>query len=252
MYYYKHKDKYLFSQIEYPALQPVAEQELTAYEDAIYYLIALDPRKSRKSFCISDVSLFYLKQEGLQLLQQQNSRFTDLPQWMLDKTAKQQIRALNTSYPDWQSCLEDSPPSSWRINIVGLGDVGSSLLVGLKLLGGDRISQLGIFDIDENKVVRWEFEGNQILFLNQVKTPKIFAINDKELFDCDMFVFCVTVGIPSLESKDIDVRMAQFQGNAKIISLYAKKAREAGFKGIFAVVSDPVDLLCKKALIQHQ
>jgi malate/lactate dehydrogenase len=65
-----------------------------------------------------------------------------------------------------------------------------------------------------------------------------------------MFVFCVTVGIPSLDSKGIDVRMAQFEGNAKIISLYAKKAREAGFKGIFSVVSDPVDLLCKKALIQ--
>jgi hypothetical protein len=45
-----------------------------------------------------------------------------------------------------------------------------------------------------------------------------------------------------------DVRIAQFEGNAKIISIYAKKARAAGFKGIFAVVSDPVDLLCKAAL----
>jgi malate/lactate dehydrogenase len=169
---------------------------------------------------------------------------------MLSKAAKHRIKAINTSYPNWQSCLDDTHQSSWRINIVGLGDVGSTLLVGLKLLGMDKISQIGIFDIDPSKVTRWEFEANQILFSNETKTPKVFALHEKDIFDCDMFVFCVTVGIPSLDSKGIDVRMAQFEGNAKIISLYAKKAREAGFKGIFSVVSDPVDLLCKKALIQ--
>jgi len=30
--------------------------------------------------------------------------------------------------------------------------------------------------------------------------------------------------------------MAQFEGNSKIISIYARKAREKLFKGIFAVV----------------
>jgi malate/lactate dehydrogenase len=37
-------------------------------------------------------------------------------------------------------------------------------------------------------------------------------------------------------------------GNARIINLYAQIAREKGFKGIFAVVSDPVDLLCNQLL----
>ena len=45
--------------------------------------------------------------------------------------------------------------------------------------------------------------------------------------------------------KQKDVRMKQFEGNSKIISDYAQKAREKSFKGIFAIISDPVDLLCK-------
>jgi hypothetical protein len=42
--------------------------------------------------------------------------------------------------------------------------------------------------------------------------------------------------------------MAQFEGNSKIIKLYAQKARECNFKGLFSVVSDPVDHLCKTVL----
>jgi malate/lactate dehydrogenase len=174
----------------------------------------------------------------------------ELPEWILEKADKGNIKAINTCYHNWQDSLEDMPPASWRINLVGLGDVGSTLLIGLKLLGERKISEIGIYDIDAAKVNRWEFEANQILFPNQAASPSIFAVEENKLFDCDMFVFCVTVGIPALNSKGVDVRMAQFEGNSKIIGLYAQKAREAGFKGIFAVVSDPVDLLCKKVLIQ--
>ena len=247
MNFYKYKNKYLFSQIEYPELQKAAEEELINCSTMVYYLLQMDPIKSRRSFSLSEGSLLQQKEESLELLQKSNG--PALPSWIADKASAGQIKAVNTSYPNWENCLVDTPPSSWRINIVGLGDVGSTLLVGLKLLGQEMISKIGIFDIDSSKVVRWEFESNQIFFPNQAHSPKVFAAKEEELFDCDMFVFCVTVGIPSLDSKGIDVRMAQFEGNSRIISLYAKKAREAGFKGIFAVVSDPVDLLCKSALV---
>jgi hypothetical protein len=64
-----------------------------------------------------------------------------------------------------------------------------------------------------------------------------------------MFVFCATKKVPSLDSKVEDVRMIQFEENSKIIEEYAKLARKNNFKGFFSVVSDPVDLLCKKVFL---
>jgi hypothetical protein len=250
MFYYKYKDKLIFSQDKQDGLETAEEQAFMDSNAVIYYLLSMDPYKSRKSFSISSASLLNIKDESLQLLQNQDNCIAELPDWISEKAVKGQIKAVNTSYSSWQDCLEDEIPKAWRINLVGLGDVGSTLLLGLKLLGEGKISDIGIYDIDANKVNRWEFESNQILFPNKTTSPKVFALEEHKLFDCDMFVFCVTVGIPALDSKGVDVRMAQFEGNAKIISTYAKKAREAGFKGIFAVVSDPVDLLCKKALLQ--
>lgn len=250
MFYYKYKDKLIFSQVKQKDLETANEQSLIDSDAIIYYLLAMDPYKSRKSFCISAASLLNIKDESLQLLQSQDNCTAELPDWISAKSVKGQLKAVNTSYPDWQDCLEGELSKTWRINLVGLGDVGSTLLIGLKLLGENKISDIGIYDIDESKVTRWEFETNQILFPNEAASPKVSVLAEHNLFDCDMFVFCVTVGIPALDSEGVDVRMAQFEGNAKIISSYAKKAREAGFKGIFAVVSDPVDLLCKTALLQ--
>ncbi len=79
--------------------------------------------------------------------------------------------------------------------------------------------------------------------------PEVIGITKDELFDCDMFVFCVSIGVPAIGEEAKDVRMVQFDGNSKIVNLYAKAAREKRFNGIFAVVSDPVDLLCKSAYL---
>ena len=250
MFYYKYKDKLIFSMHEHRDLEIAKEQALIDSDAMIYYLLAMDPYKSRKSFCLSSSTLLNLKNEDLQLLQSHDNNIAELPDWILEKSEKGQIKGVNTSYSNWQDCLEDELPKTWRINLVGLGDVGSTLLIGLKLLGENKVSHIGIYDIDASKVTRWEFEANQIFFPNKTASPKVFVAEEHNLFDCDMFVFCVTVGIPDLDSKGIDVRMAQFEGNSKIIAAYAKKARETNFKGIFAVVSDPVDLLCKSALLQ--
>ena len=45
--------------------------------------------------------------------------------------------------------IDDSlPQKNLKVNIMAMGDVGGSLLMGLKLLGGDLIDTIGIFDID--------------------------------------------------------------------------------------------------------
>lgn len=249
MYYYRYKDKYAFSLKEYKELEPALESELVQCNDTVFLLLEQKAEKFRRSFCLSSSSLIEIEKEDLGLLQKKQASAFSFPAWVTEKLSQRQVKAINTAYPDWQGVFEEELPKQWRINLIGLGDVGSTLLIGLRLLGADKISQIGIYDIDPLKITRWEFETSQIRYPDSDKLPPVTPLTEATLFDCDMFVFCVTVGIPALDSKGIDVRMAQLEGNGRIISLYAKKAREAAFKGVFAVVSDPVDLLCKKALL---
>ncbi len=136
-----------------------------------------------------------------------------------------------------------------KITLAGLGDVGGTALIGLALLGGDVIESIGIYDLSQNKCQRWEMEMNQIYGPSCTgRMPQIKIISEEEIFCCDVFVFCVAKGVPGIEQKKIDVRMAQFDVNRKIVSYYAKMAADREYQGLFAVVSDPVDLLAREAL----
>lgn len=79
--------------------------------------------------------------------------------------------------------------------------------------------------------------------------PMVEILTEDQLFDCDMFVFCASKGIPPVGAQVQDVRMVQYEANKGIISVFAKKARNAQFDGLFAVVSDPVDPLCRAAFL---
>ena len=165
-----------------------------------------------------------------------------------------------------------TPGKKVKVSILALGDVGGNLLTGLVLLGGNEIECIGIFDINQNNAKRYEAEMNQIAYppvlpnssagsdsgirssLNPNsdfgRVPKVFVIDDEnELFNCDIFIFCASKGVPAVGSNVSDVRMAQYEGNKKIIEHYAKLASLKSFAGVFAVVSDPVDNLCKAAYL---
>lgn len=245
MHYYQLKDKYLFSLEEYPSLSPIEEDVLASTEGIIYFLKRMPVTSSRRNFCLSDASLLFSSSEGLDLLIQDTSNEAKLPSWLLDKISERRVSVINTEYTDWYSLLEAKPPTKWRLNLAGLGDVGGTLLVGLRLLGGDCIDKIGIYDRDLHKLQRWEYEINQISDFQQSSQPRVKPIEYNEIFDCDMFIFCIAARVPAIGEEDVDVRMIQFNENAKIISEYAAMAKSSGFKGIFAVVSDPVDLLCK-------
>lgn len=249
--YYKLSRKYLCSFYLYEDLQVVSEEEASSNSDLIYFLNKLNPLNSRRSFWVTHPSLLFIKEEGLSLLYMDSKDYNDfLPQWIIDKISCNKIVSVNTSYPNWQDSL--SPiKKKWRVNLIALGDVGSTLLIGLRLLGGDCISEIGIYDRNINRLKRWEYELNQIRRpFDESSFPDVVPIDEGELFQCDMFVFCASKGIPPVGSDVIDVRMAQFQSNSEIIGDYAKMARDKQFKGIFAVVSDPVDLLCKVAFLE--
>lgn len=136
-----------------------------------------------------------------------------------------------------------------RIHILALGDVGATLLCGLKLLGGNELERIGIFDVDPRVLLRYEQEMNQIEYSFEYDCfPPVHILREEELFDCDVFVFCASKATPSVHEKVADVRMVQYEANKPIVEKYASMAAEKGFRGLFAVVSDPVDPLCKAAL----
>jgi malate/lactate dehydrogenase len=133
--------------------------------------------------------------------------------------------------------------------MVGLGDVGQNVVIGLTLLGGEQIATIGLYDLNDAQVKRMETELAQFSTPPGGKhLPNIYCVKEEELFDCDVFLFCATKSVPAVGSGVQDVRMAQYEANRKIVAIYAKMASERNYQGLFLVISDPVDLLCMEAL----
>lgn len=250
--YYKFNERYLFSPFYYDNMPKVLEEEVKDSNGFVYFLNQLSPLNSRRSFSVSHPSLLYLDEENLNVLKLDSTNASNLTEdWILEKIKSGEVVSINTNYPNWEDVLVKESKEKWRLNLVALGDVGSTLLIGLRLLGGDCISEIGIYDRDENKLKRWEHEINQIRRpFDELSFPKVMPVDKSVLFDCDIFVFCASKGIPPVGSGVSDVRMAQFESNSQIIGEYANMARKNNFKGVFAVVSDPVDLLCKVAFLE--
>lgn len=229
------------------------ENSVSNYNN-IYVLNELPPMYSRKVYCISQPSLSGINKESLDMLRLSHVISESVSDWLIKCIDLRKVTSLNTLYPDWSKVISSndyllnklSTGYKYKINIIGLGDVGGMLATGLRLIGGDYFSSIGIFDKDINKVNRWNLELSQIFSPEEgYLFPSIEILHEDALFDCDIFAFCVSTGVPKIGSEKKDVRMVQLEGNSKIISYYAKLARKCNFQGIFAVISDPVDLLCK-------
>ena len=251
MFFYRFKNKILISKKKLIEFESISEKEARNCKDTLFVLTSIEPMKSRRFFCITDSSLLFLKNESIYLLKHQEKTEEKIPLWLEERIKNKKLVSLNISYPNWEEVLTAQKPKHWRINIVGLGDVGGMLLSGIRLLGGKEIESIGIFDRNIKVATRWILETNQILLsFSSRRYPIVYPVKEEDLFNCDMLVFCASVGVPNVGQEKEDVRMAQYRGNSKIISQYARKAREKSFKGIFAILSDPVDLLCKKVFLE--
>ncbi len=134
-----------------------------------------------------------------------------------------------------------------RINILGLGDVGSTLALALKTIASKSIAEIGVYDINSAQTERMAIELAQIAALGQEKI-KVKACEKANLFDCDIFIFTAAAFVPAIGEEGMDVRLVQLEKNSDIIKQYIHLAKEAEFKGEFFILSDPVDLLAKVAL----
>lgn len=229
--------------------EPTGAPELT-------WLFQREPGSCRASFLVSDKALLSAPEESVSWLNKKAldklPEIPDLPQWIETMISEGKVRAVNVSHPKFEEVLNAAPKEGKkRVHVLAIGDVGSMLLTGLHLLGGDVISSIGICDISDKVTARWEFEENQIAYpWNYDALPEIEVVSPENLFDCDVFVFVASKGIPPVGSGITDVRMYQFENNSKIIGHYAKMAREKNFKGLFCAVSDPVDPLAKTAFLE--
>ena len=175
-----------------------------------------------------------------------------LPRELTNAIRAGRVRAVNLAHPRFEELMAPLPrPEKVRVNLLALGDVGSTLLMGLRLMGGDVISSIGICDLREGVAQRWEFELNQIQLPGPYDAlPPVEIVPPERLFDGDVFLFCASRFVPDTAVKTGDVRMAQYQLNRELAALYARKAREARYRGLFCVVSDPVDPLCRAVLTE--
>ena len=175
-----------------------------------------------------------------------------LPRELTNAIRAGRVRAVNLAHPRFEELMAPLPrPEKVRVNLLALGDVGSTLLMGLRLMGGDVISSIGICDLREGVAQRWEFELNQIQLPGPYDAlPPVEIVPPEQLFDGDVFLFCASRFVPDTAVKTGDVRMAQYRLNRELAALYAQKARQARYRGLFCVVSDPVDPLCRAVLTE--
>ena len=246
-YYYEKAGKLLASErrdLPYLKAEP-------APGTPICYLVEGDPVLGRGSFKVNCPGQLRAP-HGLEVLDA--SRLPDFPLDAPLSAALEEgmLTAVNTGRAGWEQVLSQrAGTEKKRVNILAIGDVGSTLLTGLKLLGGDVISSIGICDLSDQITARWEFEMGQIsLPWDYGAFPEVEVISLEKLFDCDVFVFVASRGIPPVGSQVKDVRMAQFENNAAIVKQYARMARAADFQGLWCAVSDPVDPLAKTAYLE--
>lgn len=121
--------------------------------------------------------------------------------------------------------------------IVGTGNVGASIAYAI-INQRTAVSELILVDIDTKDAEGEAMDLNDALAV----TPswlKIHAGRYRDAKDCDI---CVLAAGANQKSSG-ESRNALLQKNAKITREIVRQVMSAGFKGIFIVVSNPVDIL---------
>ncbi|WP_409968556.1 lactate dehydrogenase [Bengtsoniella intestinalis] len=230
--------------LDFPEVAPPKEGE------ALVYLTHLPCQENRAKFRVTHPAQLVSSGESVAWLDPKRLPLAPpLPVEVLTRISKGTLSAVNYNHPRWRELLSPiaKPTGKLRVHLVAVGDVGGTFATGLKLLGGDCIETIGLFDLNPASVERWVQELGQVNYCDgNPAMPTVESVTGTALFDCDVLVFAATKTIPAVGSDIADVRMAQLGANRELIAHYGKLAREAHFGGLFMVLSDPVDPLCRK------
>ena len=208
----------------------------------LVFLVRRNPLRSRGLFAVTVLDeVFEAETAGVLLPPAQG---TTPAEPLREFVAANGACVLNTAFSAAFSVLERwhrKRTQPLRVTLVGLGDVGGTLLLALKLLGRE-LGELRIYDPNAAQCRRYELELNQVLPLDH-PLPPVTVCTEDTLFDCDLLLFTASRGVPPVGSGVADVRLAQYEKNRVMLRSYAAMARKTHFTGLFCQISDPVDPL---------
>ena len=213
----------------------------------LVFLVRRDPLRARGLYPIRDLSELD-EPEGIGCLTPSSPAEGELAAFVRAHGAGVLNAAFSRAFSilqAWSAAKKDG----LVLTLVGLGDVGGTALLALKLLGRE-LAEVQIFDPNRAQCQRYEMELNQVLSADGRTLPEVVICEEQDLFRCDLFAFTASRGVPGLDTKVQDVRMAQYEANRAMVGSYARMARQADFTGLFCQISDPVDHLSRSVFLQ--
>ncbi len=122
-----------------------------------------------------------------------------------------------------------------KIVIIGAGFVGTSL--AYSLLNQGTVEELVLVDINKDKTIGEEMDLSDGL----PYSPHKMDIKAGDYEDCrDASIVVITAGLPQKKGQS---RLELAVDNTKIMKDITEKVMKSGFKGIFIIATNPVDLM---------
>lgn len=125
-----------------------------------------------------------------------------------------------------------------KVMIVGTGNVGAS--IGYCMVSSKTpINELVLVDINAEDAEGEAMDLRDTLAVSPTYINIHSGTYEKDAGDCDVII--ITAGIP--QAKGGETRMQLLQKNASIMKGIVEPIMQAGFNGIFVVVSNPMDVM---------
>ena len=125
-----------------------------------------------------------------------------------------------------------------KVMIVGTGNVGAS--IGFSLVSQrTAVNELVLVDINAEDAEGEAMDLRDTLAVNPSYMKIHSGTYESDAGDCDIII--ITAGVP--QAKGGETRMELLQKNAGIMKGIIDPIMEAGFNGIFIVVSNPMDVM---------
>ena len=153
MFYYQAEKEILCSRQSLAGFREIDEWDAQKAQHLTY--TSQRPGKGKMVYGINHPGYLADAAEGLWCLDTRQleslaQRCADIPEWLAKKALAGQIRGICAAEEQLPALLAQRlGAEKKRVHIVAMGDVGGTLLIGLSLLGGDCIGEIGIYDFNQ-------------------------------------------------------------------------------------------------------